>query len=85
MKWHRGSLNHPKGKQEDGGRNDKVNMPRVAQAALFAYTKTLFWVYARASLRPRIPTFPLPSSMIHIADPAAIKVRPPSVYLFGFL
>jgi hypothetical protein len=49
-------LNHPKGKQEDGGRNDKMNLSRVAQAAFFAYTKTPFWVYARASLRPRIPT-----------------------------
>ena len=33
----------------------------------------------------QISAFPLPSSMIHIADPVAIKVRPPYVYLFGFL
>ena len=38
LKRHGGSLNHPKGKQEDGGRNDKMIMSRVAHATLFAYT-----------------------------------------------
>ena len=53
LKRHGGSLNHPKGNTgEDGGRDDKTNMSRVA---LSAYTKTTFWAYARASLRPRIP------------------------------
>jgi hypothetical protein len=37
----------------EDGRDNKTNMSRVA---LSAYPKTTFWAYARASLRPRIPS-----------------------------
>ena len=62
--------------KEDGSRNDKMNIPRVAQAALFAYTRTPFWVYARASLRPRIPKF---MSHAKRAPPQSLRIRDRSV------
>ena len=63
MKRHGGSLNHPKGNmREDGGRDDKTNVSRVA---LSAYPKTTFWAYARASLRPRILVVSTCMSEVH--------------------
>ena len=54
LKRHGGSLNHPKGNmREDGGRDDKTNVSRVA---LSAYPKTTFWAYARASASPQNPS-----------------------------
>ena len=68
LKRHGGSLNHPKGNTgEDGGRDNKTNMSRVA---LSAYTKTTFWAYARASLRPRIPN--------KLQDDVRIWLSPPN-------
>ena len=53
LRWYGGSLNRPKGKREDGSREDQTTASR---AALSTHTKTLFWACARSSLRPRTPS-----------------------------
>ena len=52
---HGGSLNHPKGTREDGGRESRDDKTNMSPADLSAHTKTRVWAYVRASLHPRIP------------------------------